>query len=247
MSFIYRDMAEQMMLLQGVKVCLLTACYQNPLGYSLSSAEKKQIAEMAQQHACPVIEDDVFGEFGYQKKRLLPIKAWDKAGMVIWCSSFSKTLASGYRIGWAVPGQYHWHMRQKLLARNLAVNTPLQLAMADFIYCGEYRKHLNKLHVNLSVQMDSLMASVEGHFSSCYSMTKPDGGYSLWIQLPDNIDATRLYQRAKEEGINVTPGEVFSSRALYRSCIRLNAGNPWSPRLEDAVSRLSQMVSDMAG
>ena len=152
---------EQVMLLQDVKACLLTACYQNPLGYSLSSVEKKQIAEMAQQYACPVIEDDVFGEFGYQKKRLLPIKAWDKAGMVIWCSSFSKTLASGYRIGWAVPGQYHWHMSQKLLARNLAVNTPLQLALADFIYCGEYRKHLNKLHVNLSVQMDSLMASVE--------------------------------------------------------------------------------------
>ncbi len=157
-----------------VKACLLSACFQNPLGYNLSPDDKQRIARMANHYQCPVIEDDVFGECGYSWPRPLPIKAWDTNGQVIWCSSFSKTLAAGYRIGWCAPGIYQASMRRGLLSSNLSVNTPLQLALADFIHCGEYRRHLGQLQIALAAQLDSLKKSVAQHL----------GGYAVQPILP---------------------------------------------------------------
>jgi len=236
------DRLEQLMADKSISACLVSTTFQNPLGYCLSAADKQRLAEMAEHYQCPVIEDDVFGECGHTRQRPLPLRSWSHNGWVIWCGSVSKTLAPGYRIGWCASGRFHREVRQAMLARRLAVNTPLQLALADFILTGEYRRHLNRLRLQLADQVNSLCGSLQQHLGKQCRLARPDGGYAVWVQLPESCQGLQLYQRMKEQGINLVPGEVFSARKLYANAIRLNAGNPWSDELERAVEALAESV-----
>jgi DNA-binding transcriptional MocR family regulator len=240
------DSLEETIAAGQAQAVLVTANFQNPLGYCATPEEKRRIASFGPRYGVPIIEDDVFAECGHQSgpgaPRPLPIKCWDEGGYVLWCGSFSKTLAPGYRIGWCTPGRYAEALRTLHLAEVLAVNSPLQLALADFIHGGEYRRHLRRLRVALGGQVDALRAAVGRHFPATCRVTRPAGGYALWVQLPVGGDGLRLYAAAKESGINIVPGTVFSTRDLYRNYIRLNAGNPWSGELQAAVERLGELA-----
>lgn len=229
------------------RVALLSACFQNPLGFSLSNADKQRIAAMAQRYRITVIEDDVFGECSHGGPRPLPIKAWDSAGRVIWCGSFSKTLAPGYRIGWCAPGISLDALHSLHLAGMLAVQAPLQLALADFIHRGEYRRHLRRLQPQLASQVDSLRQAVLRHFPEGTAVNQPAGGYALWVQLPKPADGMALYRAARQQAISLVPGSVFSARGLYGECLRLNAGNPWDESLDLAIARLGELASQRQG
>lgn len=237
---------EQLMASKAVSACLVSSSFQNPLGYCLSVADKQHIAELARRYQCPVIEDDVFGECGYARQRPLPIKSWSTEGWVIWCGSVSKTLAPGYRIGWCAGGRFYLQLRQALLARRLAVNTPLQLALADFILSGEYRRHLNQLRIQLADQVNRLCDSLQQHMAEQGRFTRPDGGYAIWVQLPENCDAMQLYQMMKAQGVNLVPGVVFSARNFYANAIRLSAGNPWSEEMDQAVALIANTVKALS-
>ncbi|WP_299771858.1 PLP-dependent aminotransferase family protein [uncultured Pseudoteredinibacter sp.] len=236
------DRLEAVMVSGQVKACLLTGCNQNPLGYNLSVEDKQRIAAMASKYDCPIIEDDVFGECGFTTKRQLPIKAWDKTGHIIWCSSFSKSLIASYRLGWCAPGRFLKQVHDTLLSRSLSVNTPLQLAMADFIRCGEYRRHLANLRLALPVQVNRIRQSVIKHFGQEVRVSNPTGGYSLWVQLPKGCDGISIFEEAAQQGINIVPGVIFTAGDIYKNCIRLNAGNPWSEKLDLAISKLAEIV-----
>ncbi len=224
------------------QACLVSANFQNPLAYCLSSEEKQRIAALASRYHCPVVEDDVFGECGHDPQRPLPIKSWDRSGDVLWCGSFSKTLAPGYRVGWCAPGRYAPIFSRLHLSQSLAVNTPLQPALADFIRCGEYRRHLKRLRIELARQVEALRRCVERHFPPECSVTQPQGGFALWVQLPEGCDGMRLYEAAKVQGINIVPGAVFSARDLYHNAVRLNAGSPWNDKIAAAVEVLARLV-----
>ena len=236
------DCLEETIATGQAQAVLITANFQNPLGYCATPEEKRRIASFGPRYGVPIIEDDVSAECGYRATRPLPIKCWDDGGYVLWCGSFSKTLAPGYRIGWCTPGRYAEALRTLHLAEVLAVNSPLQLALADFIDGGEYRRHLRRLRVALDSQVDALRAAVASCFPATCRVTRPAGGYALWVQLPAGADGLRLYAAAKENGINIVPGTVFSTRDMYRNYIRLNAGNPWSDELQAAIERLGELV-----
>lgn len=225
------------------KVVLLSSCFHNPLGFCLTNFDKQHIVEMAQRYRATIIEDDVFGECNYGGPRPLPLKAWDTNGLVIWCGSFSKTLAPGYRIGWCAPGEQLMAMRSLHLAGMLAGHTPLQLAVADFLHRGEYRRHLRRLQPQLLRQVNSLRKSVLHHFPSGTSISQPTGGYALWVKLPSAADGLSIYREAYRNSISMVPGSIFSARGLYRDCLRLNAGNPWRPELDIAISKLGKIVT----
>jgi DNA-binding transcriptional MocR family regulator len=224
------------------RVALITLTHHNPLGFTLDAADKQRLLAIAERYSCTLIEDDVFGECSHGGPRPLPLKAWDQAGRVVWCGSFSKTLAPGYRIGWCAPGRHLEAMQGLQLAGMLSVNSPLQLALADFVHRGAYRRHLRRLQPLLAAQVDSLRRSVERHFPLGTMASRPQGGYALWLQLPDQIDTMPLYHAAQAAGISMVPGAVFSARGLFRNCLRLNGGNPWSDQLDQAVKWLGQWV-----
>lgn len=241
------DRLEQCLRDRLVRACLISANFHNPLGFQLSSDDKARIAALAARHACPVIEDDTFGECGHGGPRPLPIKHWDRDGQVIWCGSVSKTLAPGYRIGWCAPGRHADAIGQLQRAMMLSVNRPLQLALADFLHSGDYRRHLRRLQPALASQCAALRQAVARHFPPETQISRPGGGYALWLKLPAGCDGMALYHAACTARIGIVPGEAFSARGLYRDCVRLNAGNPWDERLEEAIALLGERLGTMCG
>ncbi|OTG85084.1 PLP-dependent aminotransferase family protein [Acinetobacter sp. ANC 4648] len=231
---------EQVMQSSGAKACLLTANFQNPLGFSLSNTQKEKIAQLANQYQCYVIEDDIYAECSFSLKRPLPIKYWDQQGYVIFCGSVSKSLSTAYRVGWFCIPQRLQHLRTQLLMSNVAVNTPLQLGLADLIYSRAYREHLIRLKPILIAQVEQYRQfMIAAFYQVDIRLNQPNGGYALWIQLPEQIDSLEMYRFAQQQGINIVPGEVFGEDGRYKNCIRLNAGHELSDDIREAIVLLA--------
>ena len=239
------DRLEQAMQSTGAKACLLTANFQNPLGFSLSNAQKEKIAQLASRYQCYVIEDDIYAECSFSLKRPLPIKYWDQQGYVIFCGSVSKSLSTAYRVGWFCIPQRLQHLRAQLLMQNVAVNTPLQLGLADLIYSRAYREHLTTLKPILVAQVEQYRQFIITAFHQVdIGLNQPSGGYAFWIQLPEQIDGLEMYHFAQQQGINIVPGEVFGEDGRYKNCIRLNAGHELSDEIRDAIVLLADWTRE---
>ncbi len=227
----------------AAKLCLLTANFQNPLGYCLSNEQKQHIAQLAEKYQCFILEDDIYGECSFQKERPLPIHYWDQQGYVIWCGSVSKSLSSAYRVGWFCLGQQLQHLRPQLMANNVGVNTPLQLGLADFIYSRGYREHLERLRPKLMQQVEKYRAYILEAFQGLpIALSQSEGGYALWLQLPKSISGLELYYLAQAKGINIVPGEVFGEDKRYQHFVRLNAGHALTEEIRQALQQLADWV-----
>ena len=234
---------EQAMQSSGAKICLLTANFQNPLGFCLTNEEKEKIAQLAEQYQCYVIEDDVYAECSFNANRPLPIKNWDRAGYVIYCSSISKSLSPSYRLGWFCLPQRLKHLHAKLILQNVSVNTPLQLGLADLIFSRAYRQHLSELRPKLMVQVEQYRQFISQTFQGVdIRLNQPQGSYALWLQMPKQIDSLELYYHAQKQSINIVPGLIFGEDNRYNNCIRLNAGHELSDEIRDAIMLLADWV-----
>lgn len=228
------------------KACWLMTNFQNPLGCLMPDEKKKAVVELLASHGVPLIEDDVYGELYFGSKRPLPAKAFDKSGLVMHCSSFSKCLAPGYRVGWAVPGRFTRDVTRLKLTTTLSASAPAQAALADYLAKGGYDKHLRQLRHALSVQQSAMVEAVVRHFPRGTKATRPDGGYFLWIELPRHVDALALHRQALSLGISVAPGPMFSARREFGNCLRLNYGHPWDARSEAAIASLGHLIAGKA-
>ncbi len=206
---------------------------------------KKELVKLLLNRDIPLIENDIFGDIHYQPKRPLTVKSFDTKGMVLWCSSFSKTLSPGLRVGWTAPGRFRERVEWLKFSSSLATATLPQAAVAAFMAGGEYHQHLRRICRIYEQRMGELRRAVFRYFPDDIRVTDPMGGYLLWIELPPAIDALVLYKTALGEGIAITPGHLFSAGSQYRNFIRLNAAN-WSDQAEPAVKRLGQVITGMA-
>jgi DNA-binding transcriptional MocR family regulator len=225
------------------KACWLMTNFQNPLGSLMPDEKKRALVELLTRHEVPLIEDDVYGELYFGSKRPLPAKAFDTKGLVLHCSSFSKCLAPGYRIGWAAPGRYSQAVARLKLTTTLSASAPAQAALADYLAKGSYDRHLRQLRHTLSVQQSAVMQAVVRHFPSGTKATRPNGGYFLWIELPGKSNALAIHRQALSLGISVAPGPMFSAQRGFVNCLRLNYGHVWDERAEAALVALGRLAS----
>jgi DNA-binding transcriptional MocR family regulator len=233
---------------QRPKACWLMTNFQNPLGCSLPLEKKHALVELLARHDVPLIEDDVYGELYHGNEPLPPAKAFDKRGLVMHCSSFSKTVAPGYRVGWVAAGRFAQAVQRLKLMTNLSGSIPTQAALAEFLQHGGYDRHLRRLREALKRQKEALTDSLTRHFPEGIRLTRPDGGYLLWVDLPwETVDTLTLYREALAYQISIAPGPMFSSHGGYRNCLRLNFGHPWTPHAERAVATLGRLVRAPAG
>lgn len=222
--------------------CWLMTSFQNPLG-SLMPPEKKQaLVDLLAAHDVPLIEDDVYGELYFGAQRPALAKRFDGKGLVMHCSSFSKCLAPGFRVGWAAAGRFARQVERLKLTTSLAAAMPSQLALAEYLGQGGYERHLRQLRAALAGQQRQMLAAIEAHFPVGTRVTQPQGGYFLWVVLPETVDALELHRLALEQGISIAPGPMFSAKRAFRNCIRLNYGQVWDGRAEAAVAVLGMLA-----
>ncbi|HXE41274.1 MAG TPA: PLP-dependent aminotransferase family protein [Azonexus sp.] len=226
-----------------VKACLFMLNFSNPTGSLVPDERKKALIELLRQHQVPLIEDDVYAELHFGPDAPLCSKALDSDGLVMHVSSFSKCLAPGYRLGWVAAGRYLEQIRRQKLTTSLATSVPVQMALAGYLKQGGYDKHLRQLRRTLAAQEAHLIAAVERHFPAGTKVSRPQGGYFLWLELPSGVDALAVHQQALAHGISTAPGPIFSAKSEYRNCLRLNFGHPESAAQQEAIAQLGQLVA----
>ena len=190
---------------QTVAACWFMPSFQNPLGALMPVARRQALVALLAQHGVPLIEDDVYGELHAGARRPPPAKTFDQQGGVLHCSSFSKCLAPGYRVGWAAAGRYAPQVERLKMMTSLATAIPPQLALADYLAQGGYDRHLRRLREALAAQRTHALKLVERHFPAGTRVTRPEGGYFLWLELPPQVDALALHQAGVDA--NGNPGQ----------------------------------------
>lgn len=226
-----------------IKACVLMPNFGNPLGHLTPEERKAELVGLLRAHGAVLIEDDVYGELAFDHHRPWAAKAYDEQGEVLYCSSFSKTLGSGLRLGWAVPGRYRDRLTYLKYASSQAAPTLQALAVADYLERGGYDRFLRNLQRRLRSQVRRVIDAVRRHFPRDTRVTRPRGGFVVWIALPAKTDALRLQDQALAAGISIAPGPMFSNGDGYDHCIRLNCALLWRPETETALAELGRLAT----
>jgi DNA-binding transcriptional MocR family regulator len=221
--------------------------FQNPTGALMPDEHKKRLLELARRFHFPIIEDDVFGELHYSGERPLPIKAWDRDGMVIYCCSFTKSFAPAFRLGWTSGGIFHKKLERLKVSNSYVTSALIQACMADCLSSGLYARQVQRLRQHLNQQSQQLRLGVLAAFPRGTTVTQPQGGMLLWLQCPDGVDSLQLLQQALPHSISFAPGPVFSAEPRFSRCLRLNVGHPWEGKLPQAIQQLGALAHGQLG
>src|SRR5512142_3034530 len=171
-------------------------------------------------------------------------KAFDTKGLVMLVSSFSQTISPGFRVGWVAPGRYRAEAEWLMFAISAAAPTIGQKVIARFLESGGFEQHLRRIRREYARNMELLSNAVVRYFPEGTRLTRPTGGMVLWVGLPEHVDSLDVYARARQAGITLAPGYVFSPTQQFPNFIRLNAAE-FTYATERAVERLGGLIREV--
>jgi DNA-binding transcriptional MocR family regulator len=228
-----------------IKACLFVTNFSNPVGSCMPDERKQQLVTLLTNKKIPLIEDDIYGEIYFGKNRPRTCKSFDKEGWVMLCSSVSKSLAPGYRVGWCIPGRFKDQIINIKMMHTITSATPTQAAIAHFFETGRYDLHMRNLRKALYTQCLRYMQSISAHFPAGTKISQPQGGYALWIELDKSINAFELYQAAIAKKISIAPGQIFSTDARFTNFIRISFGMPYDDKVEKSFRILGELIKSL--
>jgi DNA-binding transcriptional MocR family regulator len=225
-----------------VSACIFNPTYNNPLGFVTPDDKKAELVALLTKKNIPIIEDDIYGELYFGATRPLPLKAFDKKGTVLYCASLSKTLSPGLRIGWTLPGRYLEKVQHLKLNHSIADPAISQMLAARYLQNGSFDRHLRKLRTHLKNQISNTALAVARYFPPGTKISAPQGGLTIWVQLPGPMDSLELFRQALAAGIAVLPGIICASTPVFNNCLRLSCGLPWSKKRDKALKTLAGLI-----
>jgi DNA-binding transcriptional MocR family regulator len=243
------DLEELEKCIRGNKIgaCLFMPNFQNPLGALMPDGKKKALVDLLTRHEIPVIEDDISSQLYFGEHRPVPLKAYDREGLVLTCSSFSKTLAPGLRLGYVIPGERFSRKIQRLKAgMTICTSTLDQHLVSEFLAGGGYERHLRVLRGALKKQTLRTALAIQNHFPEQTRLAVPQGGSLLWVQLPAEVDGLDVYQRAFDRHIAIIPGAVCSNSKHFSNYIQVSCAMPFSRKVDAALGALGAMVRELS-
>lgn len=223
-----------------VKACVVTPNFSNPLGCLMPDENKQKLIAMLKIRDIPLIEDDIYGDLSFNHARPSLLKGLDEN--VILCSSVSKTLSPGLRVGWIAPGSYQEKVEYMKYVLNLATTTIPQLAVTELLDSGQYERHLRRVRGEYAQAVGRMTEAVIHHFPEGTKITRPEGGFVIWLELPGDIDSFALARKALDHGISIAPGPIFSASQKYRQFVRLSCACVWNNRIERALMALASFL-----
>jgi DNA-binding transcriptional MocR family regulator len=227
-----------------VKAVLMMANVSNPIGATMSDAAKKRLVEMLAAAKVPLIEDHIYAELQFDSPAPRPAKAFDRTANVMLCSSFSKTLSPGLKVGWIEPGRWRDRIRMLKFMSSGGQNELIELAVAEMLESGGYERSLRQLRRRFEAQVDAARGVIAESFPRGTRVTRPSGAYILWVELPKECDSVALFERLLERGITIAPGPMFSASQRYRNCMRLSVGQVWDERHERALREIGRLANE---
>lgn len=227
-----------------IQAVLLSTNFANPMGGQLSDVDKQRLVSVCQRHGVAIIEDDIYGDLGFDDSRPSVAKAYDDNETVLLCSSFSKTLSPGMRLGWVVSGKYRPQIQLAKYAMNIGTGSIPQLVTAEFLANGGYDHYLRRSRKMNACNVAAVTESICRHFPAESKVTRPLGGFVLWVELPEQVNTLALYGKTVEHGVTFSPGMLFSAHDQYRNFLRISASR-WSPDIEQAMMVIGQCAKSM--
>ncbi|MBM7346035.1 PLP-dependent aminotransferase family protein [Pantoea coffeiphila] len=221
-----------------IKAVVVVPNCNNPLGFIMPEHRKRALLTLAQRFDAAIIEDDVYGELAFDYPRPITIKSLDTDGRVLLCSSFSKILAPGLRVGWVVPGRYFDRVLHMKYIVTGSTTTLTQMAVAGFISQGYYQPHLRRMRITYQRNLEIFTRLVRQHFPCGICVTRPQGGFLIWVELPEAFDSHRLNAELRESKIQIAVGSLFSASGKYRNCLRLSYAQTCTDKTERALAML---------
>ncbi len=225
----------------SVKACIFSSLINNPLGSCMPESKREQLVEIVESRNIVLIEDDVYGELHFSDEDVLPMQAFSKKGLVITCSSFSKTAAPSYRVGWILSNRYE--QKAKSFKRALSCSSSLlnQWVIYEYVRSGDYDRNIKRLRRVLRCNKERMISLIAEYFPDKTRMTNPQGGGVIWLELPSGCDAAELFHLGVKAGISITPGVLFSASGKYKRCARVSYGLPWTQAIEKAIKKLGEL------
>lgn len=230
-----------------VAACVLCPNFNNPDGSLMPEEAKAEVVRLLAERRIPLVEDDVYGDLPFGPGRPGTCKQHDREGLVLSCSSFSKTLAPGWRVGWILPGRFMAEALRVKSSTNVSTAAPVQMALAEYLAGGRFERHLKTLRQVNQRSVASLRHCLSAEFPPGTRASDPLGGSHLWVELPPGCDGVDLFLKAREAGIGIVPGNVFSTRDEFRNFIRLSSGGLWNGKLREGVRTLGRLAAEGTG
>lgn len=222
--------------------------FHNPRGNSLSAPRRAALLELAARHSLPIVEDDIYGQLGYEGAPPRALKADDRAGQVLYMSSFSKNLMPGLRMGYVVAPPATIRQLVRLRQAQDICSSPLtQRALAIFIEQGWLHSHLRRMLPRYRERRDAMLRAMERHFPMGVTWTHPRGGFSTWVTLPPGLPVMELYLAAIGRGVAFAPGQVFSASDESSPHLRLCFGAEPPERIAEAIATLGALIRERGG
>jgi DNA-binding transcriptional MocR family regulator len=229
-----------------VKACMFSTTLGNPLGVTMPASDRAKLVRLLEEHDVALVEDDVYGDLLFDDTRPVPAQFLGSKARILTCGSFSKTACPGYRIGWVVSREYINDIARLKRAFSCSSGLLQQLTLSEFMASGDYGRHLKALKPVLKRNSERMLALISEHFPAETRTSRPVGGAVLWLELPQNVDAEKLFDDAIAAGISIAPGHIFSPCACYTNFVRLSFGHPWTDKTENAIRWLGRRVETLA-
>lgn len=225
-----------------VKACIVVSNFSNPLGSCPDNNQKQALLSLLNNFDVPLVEDDIYGDLAFDGHRPAPYKHFDTTGEVLYCSSFSKSVSPGLRVGWLSPGRYTEKAAYLKFTQNIASATLNQRVLDEYLRNGGMDKHVRKIRRRYAANIGQCIDLIQMTFPPGTRTSRPQGGFVLWVQLPGEFDTTELYQKALEYKISIAPGYLFSSDQRFKHHFRINCALPWESMLSPALHTLGRLL-----
>ncbi len=227
------------------KLIYVIPTFQNPAGVTMSLERRKHLLELAEEYDILVVEDNPYGELRYSGEPLPPLKAMDSDHRVIYLGTFSKIMAPGFRLAWMIA--HKDIIRKAVLAKqgiDLCTNTFGQYIANEYIEKGYLDRHIPKIISLYKRKRDLMLDMMDEHFPDYVDWTKPDGGMFLWVTLPKEMDAEKMFQKAIENKVAYVIGSAFYPKRNHKNTLRLNFTYSTDEQIKEGIKRLAKVIKE---
>lgn len=218
--------------------------FQNPTGRTMTEERRKQLAELAEKYDVYVLEDNPYGEIRFAGQHVPAVKSFDKSGHVFYMSTFSKTLAPGFRLGWLVADKAVVNKLTVLKqSADLHTDNLAQFAVAQFFADNDVDAHVKEISALYGKRKDLMLEGIKKYFPEGVKYTDPEGGMFLWVEVPGVDDTVELFKECLEHDVAFVPGDPFFAGEVQPGAFRLNYSNMKEDQIEVGLKRLGAALT----
>ena len=231
----------------NAKILYLIPTFQNPAGTTSTLENRKAVYELAKKYGIVILEDNPYGELRFAGENVPTYKSFDTEGLVVYCSSFSKILSAGMRVGFVCgPKDLIQKMVVAKQVEDVHTNQFFQMICAEFMSRYDMDAHIETIRALYRRKANLMLDALDREMPDCVKYARPEGGLFLWCTLPDHIDVAEFINRAKEQLVFVVTGKAFNcDENAGTHSFRLNYSMPSDENIDKGIKILGDIIKDM--